>query len=578
RRLIRRAVRHGRILSLGKNELIEIAKIYIDNIYKNSFPLLTKNREFIIKELTREIERFEATIENGMKEMTKILDEKKAAKEKEIDGAAAFYLYDTFGFPLELTIEMAAEDGLVVDEEGFKTAMEEQKKKAREGKSFAADLSNSFAIYDELPENAQSEFTGYDEIESEGSIIALSDNEKLLDEMNADTEGVIITDVTPFYGTMGGQKGDRGVIKSGNAEFEVFETVHIPGGRIGHVGKVVSGTFKKGEKVELMVDKEERQATCRNHSATHLLQKALQDVLGDHVEQSGSYQDEGKTRFDFTHHEAMTAEELKKVEKEVNEKISECLSVDTKIMSLEDAKQSGAMALFGEKYADEVRVVGMGDFSKELCGGTHVKNTGEIKVFKILSESGVAAGIRRIEAITGDNVLDYYEAMEEKYNELAKNLKTSSYNLAEKITNMYEENENLKKELEKIKKQNALNAVGDATNNVVEVKGVKLLAANVPNMDMNGLRDLSDKFKAEIKEGVVVLLSEIEGKVSIVVTATDEAMKKGVHSGNLIKQIAAKVGGGGGGRPNMASAGGKNPAGIPDAIKEAKDALELQIK
>lgn len=577
RRLIRRAVRHGRMLNLKTEDLLTIAQMYIDDIYAESYPLLVKNKEFVLSELKKEIDRFESTLENGMKEFKKILEQKKEEKSVEIDGKSAFYLYDTFGFPLELTVELAQEEGLKVDEEGFARAMEEQKQKARDNQSFSARLSTDTALYDELDESLVSEFTGYDTLQAESSIAAIASDGKWQDVLSEGQEGTIITVKTPFYATMGGQKGDFGVIKTADGTFEVTDTVKVPGGRIGHIGKVVSGTIKKDAKADLSVSSLNRGNTCKNHTATHLLQEALREVLGDHVEQSGSYQDGERTRFDFSHGQAMTAEELKKVEEIVNAKIAEDLPVETKVMSLEEAKKTGAMALFGEKYGDTVRVVMIGDFSRELCGGTHVGHTGEIASFKILSESGVAAGVRRIEAITGNNVTAYYQEMEDRLNAVARVLKTSPATLLDRAEHLMAEMKVLQSENESLKSKAAKDALGDVMNQVKEVKGVKLLAASVAGVDMNGLRDLGDQLKAKIGEGVIVLISDCDGKVNMVAMATQGAMDKGAHAGNLIKGIAALVGGGGGGRPNMAQAGGKNPAGIPDAIAKCEEVLAAQV-
>ena len=578
RRLIRRAVRHGRVLGLSTENLLHIAEMYIDTIYAESYPLLKKNKEFVLTELKKEIERFESTVENGMKEFKKILEQKKEAGSDQIDGKSAFYLYDTFGFPIELTVELAGEEGLSVDEDGFAKAMEEQKQKARDNQNFSARLSTDNGLYEKLDAGIVSEFIGYDTLKAEETIAAMNNGSEWKDSLKEGEEGTIITAKTPFYATMGGQKGDFGVITTKNGTFDVQETVKLPGGRIGHIGKVVSGSIAKGETATLEVSALNRSNTCRNHTATHLLQEALREVLGDHVEQSGSYQDGERTRFDFSHGQAMTAEEIKKVETIVNEKIAEDLPVETKVMSLEEAKKTGAMALFGEKYGDTVRVVMIGDFSKELCGGTHVGHTGDIASFKILSESGVAAGIRRIEAITGRNVTAYYQEMEERLAETAKILKTSPASLAERAEHLMAELKALQSENESLKSKAAKEALGDVMDQVVEVNGVKLLATKVSGVDMNGLRDLGDQLKAKISEGVIVLMSDLDGKVNMVAMATDGAMKKGAHAGNLIKGIAALVGGGGGGRPNMAQAGGKNPAGIEEAIRKSAEVLGEQIK
>lgn len=578
RRLIRRAVRHGRVLGLSTQNLLHIAEMYIDTIYAESYPLLKKNKEFVLTELKKEIDRFESTVENGMKEFKKILEQKKEADSGQIDGKSAFYLYDTFGFPIELTVELAGEEGLSVDEDGFAKAMEEQKQKARDNQNFSTRLSADNGLYEKLDAGVVSEFIGYDTLKAEETIAAVNNGSEWKDSLKEGEEGTVITAKTPFYATMGGQKGDFGVIVTKNGTFDVQETVKLPGGRIGHIGKVVSGSIAKGETATLEVSALNRSNTCRNHTATHLLQEALREVLGDHVEQSGSYQDGERTRFDFSHGQAMTAEEIKKVEAIVNEKIAEDLPVETKVMSLEEAKKTGAMALFGEKYGDTVRVVMIGDFSRELCGGTHVGHTGDIASFKILSESGVAAGIRRIEAITGRNVTAYYQEMEEKLAETARILKTTPASLTERAEHLMAELKALQSENESLKSKAAKEALGDVMDQVVEVNGVKLLATKVSGVDMNGLRDLGDQLKAKIAEGVVVLMSDLDGKVNMVAMATDDAMKKGAHAGNLIKGIAALVGGGGGGRPNMAQAGGKNPAGIDEAITKSTEVLKEQIK
>lgn len=577
RRLIRRAVRHGRSLNLATEDLLKIASLYIEEIYQESYPLLGKNKEYIISELKKEIGRFESTLENGMKEFYKILEQKRAEKQSEIDGKSAFYLYDTFGFPIELTVELAQEEGLQVDEAGFAKAMEEQKQKARDNQNFSAKLSVGVDLFEGLGADVVSEFVGYDSLNCESDILAVASETERKDVLGAGEVGTIIVSKTPFYATMGGQKGDMGLICTKEGKFQVQETIKLSGNRIGHVGTVVEGTLSVGEAAVLSVDTLNRANTCRNHSATHLLQKALKVVLGDHVEQQGSYQDSSRTRFDFSHSQALTAEEIAKVEQMVNEKIAEDISVITEEMGIEDAKKKGAMALFGEKYGATVRVVSMGDFSMELCGGTHVKHTGDIAFFKILSESGVSAGVRRIEALTGANVMAYYKAMEESFNQAVTAAKATPATLLDKIQHMQAEIKALSSENESLKSKAAKDALGDVMDQVVEVKGVKLLATNVDGVDMNGLRELGDQLKEKLGEGVVVLLSNQDGKVNIIAMVTDGAMKVGAHAGNLIKGIAALVGGGGGGRPNMAQAGGKNPAGIPDAIAEAKKVLEGQL-
>src|SRR5574344_629386 len=577
RRLIRRAVRHARTIGIKTEDLIAIAANYIDVSYKKSYPLLLENRSFILDELKKEIARFESTLENGEKEFNKILNNVKAASKNKIEGKDAFYLYDTFGFPIELTVELANENGMSVDEEGFKASMEEQKQLARDNMSFSQKLSDKDSkVYDEIDASIVSEFIGYDTLSADDKILAIVSGSELKNEIAGGDEAVIITGKTPFYATMGGQLGDIGTIRTENGSFEVTEAVKLPSDRIGHVGKVTEGTIACGDECSLSVCSDNRAKTCRNHSATHLLQSALQEVLSDSVHQAGSSQDSLRTRFDFSYGQAMSKEEIEKVEKLVNEKIQEGLVVSTEVLSIEDAKKTGAKALFGEKYGDTVRVVSMGEFSKEFCGGTHVKNTADIKAFKILSESGIAAGTRRIEAITGDNVLSYYAEVEKTLNEAAKAAKCSTADLTDKITKMLAEIKALNSEIESLKSKAAKESLGNVENDIKEVNGVKVIATKVSGVDMNGLRDLGDQLKTKIESGVVVIASETDGKVNLIAMVTDDAIKKGAHAGNLIKEISGMVGGGGGGRPNMAQAGGKNPAGIDECLVKAVLVIESQ--
>ena len=577
RRLIRRAVRHGRVLNLKTENLLQIAQMYIQDIYGESYPLLLKNKEFVLTELKKEMDRFESTIENGMKEFKKILEQKKAENQNQIDGKSAFYLYDTFGFPLELTVELAQEEGLTVDEEGFTQAMEQQKQKARDNQNFSAKLSSDSSLYEELDASITSEFVGYELLETQSTITALNDGSKWQKSLKEGEQGTLITAKTPFYATMGGQKGDFGTITTEKGRFEVQETVKLPGGRIGHIGRVTAGTLTEGETAALSVDTANRNNTCKNHTATHLLQEALREVLGDHVEQSGSYQDGERTRFDFSHGQAMTAEEIQKVEDIVNRKIAENLSVETKVMSLEEAKKTGAMALFGEKYGETVRVVNMGDFSIELCGGTHVEKTGVIATFKIVSEAGVAAGVRRIEALTSRGAFAYYHNLENTLKQASAAAKAEPANLVEKIEGMLAEIKQLQSENQKLKDKMAKAAVGDVLSDVVSVGDYKVLPVSVSGVDMNALRNLGDEMKTKIASGVVILASDMGDKVNLIVMATDDAVKAGAHAGNIIKKIAPMVGGGGGGRPNMAQAGGKNPAGIKDALEAGVKEAEAQL-
>ncbi len=575
RRLIRRAVRHGRTLGLNKENLIDLAKIYIDEVYDDSYPLLVKNREFILNELSKEIARFESTLENGMKEFKKILEEKKASGS--IDGDSAFYLYDTFGFPIELTVEMAAEEGLKVDEEGFNNAMESAKQKARENQNFSAKLSTDSKVFEAIKDDKDSEFAGYSELDTESKIIFIAKDEASSDVLGAGDEGTIIVEKSPFYSTMGGQIGDTGVITLNDAKFIVKDTMHVAGKKIAHVGYVESGEFKTGDTVKLSVDAERRALISKNHSATHLLQKALKMVLGDHVEQAGSLVTEARLRFDFSHDKAMTAEEIKKVEEIVNNEIAADLTVDTKVMSLEEAKKTGAMALFGEKYGDSVRVVNMGGFSVELCGGTHVKNTSVIGTFKIVSEQGVAAGVRRIEALTSKGALQYYDELEERIAEASRLAKTEPSKLSERIASMLEEIKALQSENNSLKDKMAKAAASNADDSVVEIGDVKVLPMAVQGIDPNALRTLGDDYKAKLGKAVIIMASDLGDKVSLIVMASDDAVSSGVHAGNIIKKIAPIVGGGGGGRPNMAQAGGKDASKIADALSAGVEEVKNQL-
>ena len=577
RRIIRRAARHGRLLGIKGDFLANLSHTVIEGS-KDGYPELEEKKDFIFNVLTQEESKFNKTIDQGLSILSDMEDTMMKEGKTQLSGEDAFRLYDTYGFPLDLTKEILEEKTLTIDEDGFQAAMKEQKEKARAARKVTNYMGADVTVYESLDPAISSEFVGYDKLVWESEVTAMTTEEAVVDALTDGENGTIIVSRTPFYGTMGGQCGDTGVIRCADGEFEVKDTVHLAGGKIGHIGRMTKGMIKNGDKVELAVNASERAATCKNHSATHLLQKALRTVLGSHVEQAGSYVDAGRLRFDFSHFSAMTQEELDKVEKIVNEEIAAHLPVQTSVMTLDEAKKTGAMALFGEKYGDSVRVVQMGDFSTELCGGTHVANTGDIAVFKILSENGVAAGVRRIEAITGTGVFAYYKEVEEKLAEAARIVKATPANLAEKLTHLMAEVKQLSSENESLKSKAARESLGNVMDQVKEVRGVRLLAAKADNVDMNGLRELGDQLKEKLGEGVVVLASEKDGKVNLVAMATEEAMAKGAHAGNLIKGIAALVGGGGGGRPNMAQAGGKNPAGIPQAIVEVEKVLDGQIK
>jgi alanyl-tRNA synthetase len=578
RRLLRRAARHGRLLGIEGKFLSKLCETVIEGS-KDGYPELEEKKDFIIKVLSEEEDKFNKTIDQGLgilADMEKSLLETGSSV---LTGADAFKLYDTYGFPLDLTKEILEEKNITIDEAGFTEAMNEQRKKAREARKTTNYMGADATVYDEIDPEITSTFVGYDKLVNESKVTVLTTESEVVEALSEGDKGTLIVDESAFYATMGGQEGDSGIISSAEGEFTVNTTIKLKGGKIGHVGVMTKGMIKTGDKVTLYVDAAKRADTCKNHSATHLLQGALREVLGSHVQQAGSFVNPERLRFDFAHFQSMTAEEIAKVEAIVNEKIAEAIPVTTDVMSIEEAKKTGAMALFGEKYGDTVRVVSMGDFSKEFCGGTHVANSSNIALFKIVSESGVAAGTRRIEALTGNGVLKYYANLEEELREAAKAAKTEPAQLVKRIHSMNDEIKALSAENEKLKAELANNALGDVTGDAVEVNGVKFIATKVDNVDMNELRNLGDKLKTQIGSGVVLIVSaQGADKVNMIAMATDDAVAKGAHAGNLIKAVASIVGGGGGGRPNMAQAGGKNPSGIDELLKKAPEVLAGQIK
>ncbi len=576
RRLIRRAARHGRLLGIRDRFMADLARTVIRES-KDGYPELEEKKAFILNVLTQEEEKFDKTIDQGLTILAQMEEEMKAAGTRELSGENVFKLYDTYGFPVDLTREILEEKELALDEAGFSFCMEQQREKARKARKVTNYMGADVTVYESIDPSVTTRFVGYDRLQHQSRITVLTTESELVEALTDGQTGTVIVEETPFYATMGGQNADTGSLTTADGTFVVKDTVKLLGGKIGHVGTVSSGMLRTGDTVTLTVDAKRRGDTCKNHSATHLLHKALREVLGDHVEQSGSYVDGERLRFDFSHFAAMTREELDKVEQIVNAKIAENLPVSTEVMNIEDAKKTGAMALFGEKYGEEVRVVKMGGFSVELCGGTHVASTGSIAAFKILSENGIAAGVRRIEALTGSGVSAYYKGLEHTIEEAARVLKATPATLVEKCGHVLAELKAVSGELESLKAKAAREALGNVMDNVVDVKGVKFLAASVEGVDMNGLRDLGDQLKEKLGEGVIVLLSQAGGKVNLIAMATEGALARGAHAGNLIKGISSQVGGGGGGRPAMAQAGGKNPAGIPDAIRKAGEVLASQL-
>ncbi len=577
RRLLRRACRHGRILGIQGEFLVKLAGTVIEGS-KDGYPELEEKKEFIFKVVAKEEEQFGKTIDQGLSILADMEKEMASKGVKVLEGTSAFKLYDTYGFPLDLTREILEEKGLSVDEEGFQKAMDIQRKTARDAREVTNYMGADVTVYESIDPGITTEFVGYGQLACDSKVTVLTTDTEIADALSDGERGTVFVEQTPFYATSGGQEADRGGITTAGGEFKVEDVVKLLGGKFGHIGRVTKGMIKTGDTVTLKVDTENRALSANNHSATHLLHKALRMVLGNHVEQAGSSVNADRLRFDFTHFSALTPEELRQVEEIVNEQIRNSLAVKVENMPIEEAKKTGAAALFGEKYGDIVRVVSMGDFSIEFCGGTHVGNTGAITAFKILSETGVAAGVRRIEALTAKGLMDYYNELEQKFLDAAKLIKATPDNLAEKIGHLVGENKALRSEIESLKSRLAKDAAKDILNQVKDIKGVKLLATKVEGVDMNGLRDLGDQLKEKLGEGVIVLASGTAGKVSLMAMATKEAMERGAHAGNLIKAAASLVGGGGGGRPNMAQAGGKNPDGIGDALAKAAEVLESQLK
>ncbi len=577
RRLLRRAARHGRKLGIEGKFLADLSRTVIE-LSKGGYPELDEKKAMIFKVLSEEEDKFNKTIDQGMEILADMEREMEAEGAATLSGQNAFKLYDTYGFPVDLTREILEEKGLKVDEEGFAAAMQEQKVKAKAARKTTNYMGADVTVYQSIDPAITSAFVGYDDLEHRTKISVLTTEDEIVEALTDGQRGTVIVEETSLYATMGGQQGDTGWIVGAEGQFKVEDTIKLQGGKIGHVGVMVQGMLQTGQEVTTKADAAGRMATAKNHSATHLLHKALRTVLGDHVEQAGSLVSPDRLRFDFTHFSAMTPEELKKVEDMVNEEIRAALPVVTRVMGLEEAKKTGAMALFGEKYGEKVRVVSMGDFSTELCGGTHVADTGQIACFKILSEAGIAANVRRIEALTAQGLMDHYQEEEAELLEAAKLARTTPADLKAKIGSMLEEIKALHAENEKLRAKMAKDSVGDIAGQTREVKGVKLLAIKVDGADMSGLRDLGDQLKEKLGEGVIVLASVTDGKVNLMATATEGAMAKGAHAGNLIKGIARLVGGGGGGRPNMAQAGGKDPGGVDGALAEAAKVLEGQIR
>ena len=577
RRLLRRAARHGKLLGIEGEFLAELSKSVIA-CSGEAYPELVEKQDYIFKILSIEENSFYKTIDKGMEILKADMEEMKAAGEKVMSGEKSFRLYDTYGFPVDLTKEILAEEGMEIDEDAFTAEMKAQKERARSARAKSNYMGAAETVYNELPVELETAFAGYDVYDvANAKIVALVANEAVAETAQAGDTVAVFLDRTPFYAESGGQVGDQGVIKTETGVVKVTNCVKVVGGKIAHMGEVTEGLVQVGEMACASIDVELRMASSRNHSATHLLHKALRTVLGTHVEQAGSYVSAERLRFDFTHFAAMTADEIKEVERLVNDAIFASYDVHTDEMSIDEARNRGAMALFGEKYGEVVRVVDMGGYSIELCGGAHLKNTAQVGSFKILSENGVAAGVRRIEAVTGKEALKHYQAQEDEIKEICRLVKSTPDKLLARLEQLLAEQKETAKELEKLKAKMAGGAADEMLNSKVEIGGVAVLAAEVKDMDGNALRTMGDQLKQKLGSGVVVLASGKDGKVNLMAMATDDVVKKGVHAGNIIKAAAAVCGGGGGGRPNMAQAGGKDASKIADALEKAKAVVAEQL-
>ena len=577
RRLLRRAARHGRLLGVNKPFLYDVAMVVI-NESKEAYPELAEKAEYIKKVIRIEEERFEATVDQGIVILNDFIFEIKGKNESMLPGEMVFKLHDTYGFPFDLTREIAEENGLGIDEDGFKKEMDAQKKKARDAHNSKDNSAWADSVFDKLDKSLKTAFVGYDETAAEAKILYIVRDGEIVETAQEGDEVTIILDRTPFYGESGGQVGDTGNISAQNGSVRVEDCTKAPDGKFLHTGVVESGLIENGNQVKARIDVKRRMAICRNHTATHLLHKALRTVLGDHVHQAGSLVEPNKLRFDFSHFSAVTPEELKKVEDMTNQAILESMEVDIREMPIEEAKKLGAMALFGEKYGSTVRVVRVEDYSVEFCGGTHLKNTAQAGLVKILGESGVAAGVRRLEALTGEAAIKYYAERENLLNEVSQALKASPQDSLKKVESLGQELKNAEKEIGQLRSRLVSGEVDEVISKAAEIKGVRVVTARFDTLDMDGLRNTGDMLKNKIGSGVVVLGSAYGDKVSFIVTATRDVMDKGIHSGNIIKEVARIAGGGGGGRPDMAQAGGKDAAKIDDALKAAVPVIEAQIK
>ena len=574
RRLLRRAARHGKLLNIEGQFLYKVADTVI-NESVSGYPELAEKRDYIKKIIKIEEERFDATIDNGLVVLNGYIKDAKAGNADQLSGEQTFKLHDTYGFPLDLTIEIAGENGLEVDVDGFNRCMQEQKDTARmnrkDGSSWDGTDSYEFDV------TTPTEFIGYTELTSNAKVLAIATEGEVSNSISKGESGIVITDKTPFYAEMGGQVGDTGSIKTDSAEVKVTDTTKDGNGLYYHHAEVISGELSVGQKVTMSVCKKRRMAIQRNHSATHLLHKALKETLGTHVAQAGSLVTPDRLRFDFSHFEAMTSEQLAEVENKVNDAIMEAMNISIKELPIEEAKKTGATAQFGEKYGDVVRVVTMGDYSVEFCGGCHLSNTAQAGCFKILSEGGVAAGVRRIEAVTGSGVMEYIHAKDELVADLSKVLKSSEHDILKKAETVVADLKNTQKELESIKAKLAAEQAGDIMSNAISINGLDLIISRFDGQSPDALKTMADDIKAKNENAVTVFAALTDGKITFVAMTGKGASQKGVHAGKIIKAITAIAGGSGGGKPDMAQGGGKDASKIDEALSSAETIVKEQL-
>lgn len=578
RRLLRRAARHGRLIGIKDKFLSDLSKFVIE-VSKGAYPELEEKKEYIYKILSVEEERFYETLDQGMEILKeKIKEIKEGNLNNILNGEESFKLYDTYGFPIELMKEILEEYGIAIDEKAFIEQMEEQKNRSRSVREENTYIGSDETVFHRLDPNMSTKFTGYDNtVEKDAKILAIVVDDEIVESAKEGDKVSIIADKTPFYAESGGQAGDKGEIRNYSCIIEVDDCIKFGGNKFIHNGIVKSGEIKVSDTAQFEIDIDKRMAAARNHTTTHLLQKALREILGSHIEQAGSYVSSNRLRFDFTHFEPISKENLVRIEKIVNEHILDAINVDINEMPKEEAQKKGAMALFGEKYGDIVRVVDIGGYSIELCGGTHLKNTAQAGSFKIISESGVAAGVRRIEALTGYGALNYYEEKEYMFNEMKDILKASSSNVVKKIASIVDENKKLTKEIESLKSKMSSGIVDNILKYKLNVNGTDILCTNVEGFDMNGLRSLGDKIKTKLNSGIILLACPFKDKVNFVAMVSDDLVKKGANAGNIVKTAAEVCGGSGGGRPNMAQAGGKDKNKVKEALNKALETIKNQL-